>query len=179
MQVTDLPISGVKLITLKRFDDSRGSFCEAFRASWLAPRPWVQWNVSRSRQGVLRGLHIHQRQTDYWHLVAGKATAALVDDRADSPTFRAAITVPLDADTPQALVIPTGIFHGFYGETDVVLMYLLDQEYDPSDEKGVRWDDPALRLPAEWYSKPTPVLSPRDAGAPMLKDFVGPTRTGA
>lgn len=172
MEVTDLPISGAKLITLKRFDDSRGSFCEAFRASWLSPTTWSQWNVSRSKQGVLRGLHIHQRQTDYWHLVAGQATAALVDNRPDSPSFRTAITIPLDAQRPQALVIPTGVFHGFYGETDVILMYLLDQEYDPSDEKGVRWDDRALGLPDDWYHKPSPVLSPRDAQAPTLKNFL-------
>ena len=172
MEMTELSIAGAKLISLKRFDDSRGSFCEAFRASWLQnPNPWVQWNVSRSKQGVLRGLHIHQRQTDYWHIVAGNVTAALVDNRPSSPTYRKALTVPLSADVPQTLVIPTGIFHGFYGDTDVVLMYLLDQEYDPSDEKGVRWDDPALGLPAEWYGKPTPILSPRDAGAPMLKDL--------
>ncbi len=172
MESTELSIAGVKLITLKRFEDSRGSFCEAFRASWLNhPNPWVQWNVSRSKKGVLRGLHIHQRQTDYWHIVAGQVTVGLVDNRPQSPTYRKAITVPLREDAPQTLVIPPGIFHGFYGDTDVVLMYLLDQEYDPTDEKGVRWDDPELGLPAEWYSKPSPVLSPRDEKAPLLKDF--------
>lgn len=172
MEMTELSIAGAKLIGLKRFDDSRGSFCEAFRASWLGhPNPWVQWNVSRSNQGVLRGLHIHQRQTDYWHIVQGQATAALVDGRPESNTFRKAITVQLSADIPQTLVIPTGVYHGFYGDSDVILMYLLDQEYDPSDEHGVRWDDRELGLPPEWYAKPSPVLSPRDAGAPLLRDI--------
>ena len=78
MEMKQLPIAGAKLISLKRFDDSRGSFAEAFRASWLGhPLPMVQWNVSRSMAGVLRGLHVHQRQTDYWHLVTGSAVAGL------------------------------------------------------------------------------------------------------
>lgn len=172
----DLPIHGVKLITLRRFEDARGSFCEAFRASWLgASGPWVQWNVSRSKAGVVRGLHVHQRQTDYWHLVAGTATAGLVDTRKDSPTRGAAICVPLSAETPQALVIPPGILHGFHADSDVVLMYLLDREYDPSDEHGVLWNDPELRLPASWYAVDSPVLSPRDAGACLLKDLKLPS----
>lgn len=172
MQMSELGIAGVQLVELKRFEDSRGSFCEAFRASWLNhPLPWVQWNISRSRQGVLRGLHVHRRQTDYWHIVAGKATAALVDYRASSPTYRKAITVPLSGDQPQTLVVPTGILHGFYADRDVTLMYLLDQEYDPTDELGVRWDDRELGLPAEWYAKPTPVLSPRDEKACLLRDL--------
>ena len=172
MEITELSIAGAKLIGLKRFDDSRGSFCEAFRASWLTnSNPWVQWNVSRSNQGVLRGLHIHQRQTDYWHIVQGTATAALFDGRPASKTFRQAMTVPLSSDVPQTLVIPTGVFHGFYADSDVLLMYLLDQEYDPTDEHGVLWNDPALGLPGEWYTKPAPVLSPRDAGAPLLSEM--------
>ena len=172
MQMTELPIAGAKLVCLNRFDDSRGSFAEAFRASWLNHgKQWVQWNISRSCKGVLRGLHIHQRQTDYWHIVSGEATVAMVDNRPDSPSFRKAITVPLDAANPQTLYIPAGILHGFYANTDVILMYLLDQEYDPVDEKGVRWDDLALGLPASWYNLPSPILSPRDAQACLLKDL--------
>ncbi len=172
MQMTDLPIDGAKLITLKRFEDSRGSFAEAFRASWFDHgKPWIQWNVSRSRAGVLRGLHVHRRQTDYWHVVAGEATAALVDLRPESSTRNEAILVPLSGLIPQTLFIPPGILHGFYGKTDVVLMYLLDQEYDNTDELGVRWNDPDLHLPESWYAQPSPVLSPRDAAAPNLKDL--------
>lgn len=172
MQTTQLSIPGVKLITLKRFPDERGSFCEAFRASWLAhPKPWVQWNVSRSKAGAVRGLHMHQRQTDYWHLIAGQATAALVDYRPDSPAFRQSLLLPLSSDIPQTLYIPTGVLHGFYADTDLTLMYLLDQEYDPTDELSVRWNDPALNLPPQWYAKPAPLLSPRDSNAPLLKDL--------
>src|SRR5690242_19740130 len=97
MQINDLAIEGVKLVNLQRFGDSRGSFCETFRASWFADhdKPWVQWNVSRSEAGVIRGLHLHKRQTDYWHIVAGTVTAALVDVRPDSPTKGTALCLPL------------------------------------------------------------------------------------
>jgi dTDP-4-dehydrorhamnose 3,5-epimerase len=69
------------------------------------------------------------------------------------------------------MLIPTGILHGFYARTDVVLMYLLDREYDPSDELGVKWDDPALGLPQSWYDVAAPVVSPRDQQACLLKDL--------
>lgn len=172
MQMTELAIHQAMLLDLKQFDDARGSFCEAYRASWLARESQrVQWNVSRSKAGVVRGLHLHRRQTDYWHLVSGEATAALVDVRPNSPTRGKAICVELTAAKPQSLLIPTGILHGFHARTDVVLMYLLDQEYDPADELGVRWNDPALGLPANWYEFPSPVLSPRDAAGCLLKDL--------
>lgn len=171
--MNDLPIAGVKLVDLRRFGDARGSLCEAFRASWFGKHtnPWIQWNVSRSAANVVRGLHFHRRQTDYWHIVQGTVTVALADIRPDSPTRGMGITVPLSADIPQTLYIPTGIAHGFHSESDVILMYLLDQEYDNTDEQGVRWDDRDLNLPESWYNLANPTLSPRDAGASLLKDL--------
>ena len=172
MEMTALSIDGARLIELKRAEDSRGSFFEAFRASWLDnSQPWVQWNVSRSRAGVIRGLHFHRRQTDYWHLVSGNVTAALIDIRPDSPTHGQSLCVPLSGSRAQALVIPPGILHGFRADTDVVLMYLLDREYDPTDENSVRWDDPELNLSADWYATPHPILSDRDINARLLKDI--------
>lgn len=162
-------IPGVRLFDLTVFADERGSFCEAFKASRIGPGPWVQWNVSRSRAGVVRGLHLHRRQIDYWHIVSGSATAALVDRRKDSPTFGRSLCISLSGDRPQTLLIPTGVLHGFRANTDVVLMYLLDREYDPTDELGVRWDDRELGLQADWYASPGATLSPRDAKAPMLR----------
>ena len=163
-------IPGVRLFDLAVFADERGSFCEAFKASRVGPGPWVQWNVSRSRAGVVRGLHLHRHQVDYWHIVTGSAIAALVDRRKDSPTFGRSQCIPLSGDRPQTLLIPPGVLHGFRADTDVVLMYLLDREYDPADELGVRWNDPALGLPPEWYAGKDVTLSPRDANAPLLRD---------
>ncbi|MBI5395609.1 MAG: dTDP-4-dehydrorhamnose 3,5-epimerase family protein [Verrucomicrobia bacterium] len=171
MAFVDTAIAGVQLVTFNRIEDSRGVFFEAFRASWLGGnRRWVQWNFSRSAGGVVRGLHFHRRQSDYWLVTEGRLMAALVDVRKQSPTFRAALCVELDAAQPQALVIPPGVLHGYRALTDVTVQYLLDQEYDASDENGVKWDDPDLRLPEAWYRGPAPVLSGRDAKAPRLAD---------
>lgn len=172
MQMTELAIEGVRLLDLQRYADSRGSFCEAFRASWLGHElPWVQWNVSHSASGTIRGLHVHRRQTDYWHIVDGRVLAAVMDIRPGSASRGKALCVPLDASRPQALVIPPGVLHGFRALEKVILMYLLDREYDPTDELGVRWDDRALGLPEEWYEAENPLLSGRDATACMLKDL--------
>lgn len=168
MTELETEIQGVRVFDLKVFADSRGSFCEAFKFSRVGGGPWVQWNVSRSVAGVVRGLHLHRKQTDYWHIVAGSALAGLVDMRPDSRTYRKAVCLPLRADRPQTVSIPPGVLHGFRGLSDLVLMYLLDQEYDPADELGVRWDDPDLGLPADWYALGPAILSPRDEKAPLL-----------
>jgi dTDP-4-dehydrorhamnose 3,5-epimerase len=169
-------IDGVQLVQPTIHADDRGWFCEIFRASWFpGERRWVQWNVSRSQTGVLRGLHYHFRQTDYWYLVEGSLLVALVDLRPTSVTHRQALCLELDGRTAQGLIIPPGVLHGYRTLRDATLMYLLDQEYDGADEHGVRWSDPDLGLPSVWYGGVAPVLSDRDAKAPTLVDLA---RTG-
>lgn len=163
-------IDGVRLFDLKVFADPRGSFCEAFKASRAGGGPWVQWNVSRSVAGVVRGLHLHRKQTDYWHIVSGSVLAAVVDLRPASPSFRKTACLLMEASRPQAIEIPPGVVHGFRALSEVVLMYLLDREYDPSDELGVRWNDPELGLPPQWYGDGRAILSPRDEKAPRLAE---------
>lgn len=168
----DVGIAGVKLAQPKVWGDGRGAFFEAFRASWFDPgQRWVQWNVSRSAGNVVRGLHFHKLQTDYWMVTAGKVHAALVDLRPKSPTRGVAKVVTLDAANPQGLAIPPGVLHGYKIIEDATVMYLVDVEYTGKDEYGVRWNDPDLKLPADWYGGPTPTLSNRDAAAPMLADL--------
>ena len=151
--------------------DDRGSFCEAFRASWLDPaRAMVQWNISRSAGGVVRGLHYHRLQSDFWFVPAGRIRVALVDLRSKSATHRKAMCLELSGQTPKGLLIPPGVLHGYAILEAATVMYLVDVEYTGGDEYGVRWNDPALGLPAEWYSIASPTLSGRDAKAPMLKD---------
>jgi dTDP-4-dehydrorhamnose 3,5-epimerase len=172
MSESAVGIDGVKLIKLKVFGDQRGAFYEAFRASWMGDQKrWVQWNVSSSAANVVRGLHFHKLQTDYWLVPAGKIQVALVDLRHGSPTARAAQCVMLDGADPHGLCIPPGVLHGYRIIESATVMYLVDVEYTGKDEYGVRWNDPALGLPAQWYGAPAPTLSPRDAGAPMLADL--------
>jgi dTDP-4-dehydrorhamnose 3,5-epimerase len=171
-EILETGIDGAELIQFKKFGDERGFFYEAFRASWFTDRQkWVQWNISHSEGNVVRGLHFHKLQTDFWVVPEGKVLVALVDLRPGSPTHRAAKTIPLSADDPRGLYIPPGVLHGYRIQGSATVMYLVDVEYTGKDEYGVKWNDPALGLPASWYDGPTPTLSNRDAGAPMLKDL--------
>ncbi|MGD0461554.1 MAG: dTDP-4-dehydrorhamnose 3,5-epimerase [Tepidisphaeraceae bacterium] len=170
-QITTVPtgIDGAKLTKLTLWQDERGAFLEAFRASWFADRQrWVQWNVSRSSGSVVRGLHFHKLQTDYWIVLAGKLQVALVDLRPKSPTYKAAKCLSLDSAEPEGLYIPPGILHGYKVMSEATMMYLVDVEYTGKDEYGVRWNDPALGLPKSWYDGPEPAVSKRDATAPLL-----------
>jgi dTDP-4-dehydrorhamnose 3,5-epimerase len=164
-------IAGALTFAPKVFSDGRGAFFEAFRASWLSPAtPQVQWNISSSAAGVVRGLHYHRLQTDYWFVPHGAIRVALVDLRPQSATHRNALCLDLRGDTPRGLLIPPGVLHGYTILQDAQVMYLVDVEYTGKDEYGVRWNDPALGLPPQWYDIPTPTLSNRDSTAPMLKD---------
>lgn len=164
-------IDGTIVFPLKMFGDSRGGLYEAFRASWIKSRFEVtQWNVSRSAAGVVRGLHYHRLQTDYWLVPDGHVRVALVDMRPKSPTHRKALCLELNSTQPQSLLIPPGVLHGYAILKEATVMYLVNVEYTGEDEYGVRWNDPALGLPAVWYDLPSPTLSNRDMTAPMLKD---------
>lgn len=173
-------IEGVAAGRLVRHADPRGAFREIWRASLDAERRFVQANLSSSEAGVLRGVHVHRRQLDYWVVVRGRAFVALVDTRpaiAGSGDVVVASGV-LDAD--DWLVIPAGVAHGFLALEPLDLLYLVTNEYDGSDELGFRWDDPQAAIP--WpggLSTPDgrPILSERDAASPSLADALA--RLGA
>jgi len=167
----DAGIAGVRLIPLVPHDDARGSLTETYRRQWLPEgRKVVQANLSRSNPGVLRGLHWHRRQADYWCVLSGTAVVALVDLREDSQTRLATFQRRIDtAEERVGIAIPPGVAHGFYAESEVLLLYLVDSYYSGEDEFGLAWDDPALGL--TWPS-PTPVLSARDRANPSLGDVL-------
>jgi dTDP-4-dehydrorhamnose 3,5-epimerase len=163
-------IAGVKIVRLKVFRDERGRFLETFRKEWFPERTWsiVQTNRSDSRAGVLRGLHYHFRQVDYWYVAQGRIRVGLADLRKDSPTFGASETVEMGEQNEYGLYIPSGVAHGFYALTDATLIYLVDNYYDGGDEFGVAWDDPDLAVP--WNVR-APILSARDRANPRLQEI--------
>jgi dTDP-4-dehydrorhamnose 3,5-epimerase len=161
-------IDGVKVIDLEIHGDVRGSFVEYFRQSWLpTDHTALQGNISRSTSGVLRGMHFHRRQWDYWFVVSGAAFVALADLRRGSPTERATMTMRLAADEPRGLFIPSGVAHGFFAESEFVLGYLIDRYFDGADEFGFAWDDPSLGI--DWPTA-DPILSDRDRVNPSLAE---------
>ena len=163
-------IQGVYLARLQPYADDRGRFMESFRKEWFPQRSWntIQTNRSESRANVLRGLHYHFHQVDYWCVMQGRIQAALLDIRPDSPTFRQHQTVAMGGEDLIGLFIPVGVAHGFAALTDVILTYIVDNYYDNSDEHGVAWNDPAFNI--DW-GVADPLISPRDAANRCLADI--------
>jgi dTDP-4-dehydrorhamnose 3,5-epimerase len=161
-------IPGVYLVYLSPSEDARGLFFETYRRSWIpGGREMVQANRSESRAGVLRGLHYHRKQADYWCVFSGRIRAGLYDFRAGSPGFGSSETIDIAAEQRLGLYIPPGVAHGFLALTDVVLTYLVDEYYDASDEQGLHWNDPALKV--NWGTA-EPLLSERDRKNPLASE---------
>jgi len=183
---TGSKIRGVSYSRLNKLADPRGSFVEIWRASAFGeltetdaglPDPrFVQANLSTSAAGVLRGLHYHRRQLDYWTVVSGRALVALVDVRpvvADS-SARAIVEVR-ELGAAESVRIPTGVAHGFLALEALQLLYLVTNEYDGSDELGFAWDDSAVGVPwpkVEGTPDGRPILSDRDRSNPTLVGLV-------
>jgi dTDP-4-dehydrorhamnose 3,5-epimerase len=163
-------IEGAQVARLRAFGDERGRFMETFRTEWFPQRTWqrLQCNRSDSKAGVLRGLHYHFKQIDYWYVPHGRLLAALVDIRPDSPTYLHSATIELGDNNEIGLFIPVGVAHGFIALSDVTLTYTVDNYFDGSDEHGVAWNDPAFGL--EWGVS-DPVISERDQHNRLLKDI--------
>jgi dTDP-4-dehydrorhamnose 3,5-epimerase len=164
-------IRGVYVVRFQKFGDSRGYFYESFRRSWIpGVRDMIQGNTSYSRAGVLRGMHYHLKQADFWSVPVGRVRAALYDFRPESPTRGAAQTVEMGGEEhPVGLYIPKGVAHGFCALADSFMTYLVDEYYDNTDELGIRWDDPAMGI--DWKLAGPAVLSERDARNPLIKDI--------
>ena len=163
-------IHGVQIVNFEAFGDDRGRFMETFRKSWFPQRNWdkIQSNCSKSKAGVLRGLHYHFHQVDFWTVAAGNIRAALYDLRIGSPTEGVAQTIDVGDENLAGIFIPVGVAHGFVTLTDATLIYIVDNYYTGEDEFGVAWDDPDIAMP---WGVDTPVVSGRDAANPRLKDI--------
>jgi dTDP-4-dehydrorhamnose 3,5-epimerase len=167
-------IAGVYVVPFRSFADPRGYFFETFRRTWVpGGREMIQGNCSFSHAGVLRGLHYHRKQADFWTVPLGLVRAALYDLRTSSPTRGAAQVLDLGPGegTSRGLYIPKGVAHGFYALKDSFMTYLVDEYYDNSDELGVRFDDPALGLDWDLGAGPTPIVSERDQKNPPLAEL--------
>ena len=171
-------LGGVRYGAIARHGDRRGAFRELWRSSAFAAvgEPFVQFNLSSSAAGVLRGLHLHRHQADYWVVATGRAFVALVDVRPmlDATALRPTVeTRNLAAD--DWVVIPRGVAHGFLALEPLELIYLVTNEYDGTDELGFAWDDPTAAVPwpvLETTPGGRPILSERDQANPPLPELV-------
>ncbi|MBC7520454.1 MAG: dTDP-4-dehydrorhamnose 3,5-epimerase [Sandarakinorhabdus sp.] len=176
MIVSATTLPGVMLIEPKVFGDDRGFFLESWNARAFADAgldlDFVQDNHSRSARGVLRGLH-YQRQNPQGKLVrvtAGAVFDVAVDVRRSSAHFGKWVGVELSEANKRMLWVPPGFAHGFVVLSESAdFLYKCTQLYDPTDDRGVRWNDPAIGI--DWpVTGVDPVLSAKDAAAPLLAD---------
>ena len=150
-------IDRLRRFPFDRHPDERGWFAELTRASAL-PKPLRQANLARSRQGVVRGLHYHERgQDDLFFCLVGMIRLVVLD-RTSGETF----CEDIGEDNPVAVYVPGIHAHGYEALSDALVVYLVTEEYDPSDpdEHGIPWSDPRVR---RLWSTDTPILSARDA----------------
>ena len=161
------------------FGDERGFLVEIYRAERYRAMgilcDFVQDNHSRSRQGVVRGLH-YQRPTDHHpgqaklvSCVRGLIWDVAVDLRTESPTFGHWQSFELSEDNHHQLFLPVGFAHGFAVLSEVAeVLYKCSSPYDAEAEAGVHWADPTLQV--EWPVA-DPILSPRDRQNPSFAAY--------
>jgi dTDP-4-dehydrorhamnose 3,5-epimerase len=175
VKVVETGILGVLIVEPKVFGDARGFFMETFQsnryAQWGIAENLVQDNLSRSRRGVLRGLHVQHphAQGKLVQVLDGEVFDVAVDIRVGSPTFKRWVGVSLSGENKRQLWIPPGLAHGFCVNSDYALFgYKCSDFYHPETELSVRWDDPDIGI--EWPLDGEPDLSAKDADAPLLRD---------
>lgn len=171
MKVIKTDIEGVVIIEPQLFGDSRGYFMESYSerdfARLVAPVRFVQDNESRSRYGVVRGLHYQREpysQSKLVRCLEGRVLDVAVDIRPESPTYGKYVAVELSADNHRQLYIPKGFAHGFAVlSKEALFSYKCDEFYHPEAECGIAWDDPTLSI--DWgLPKEDIILSEKDKG---------------
>ncbi len=177
MRVTKSDIEGVVIIEPEIFSDERGYFFEAYSQrefdEQVGPVRFVQENESKSRYGVVRGLHYQRGEAAQAKLVSvvrGRVLDIAVDIRKSSPTFGKYVAIELSEQNKRQLFIPRGFAHGFAVLSDeAVFHYRCDNYYAPTEERGIAWNDPEIGI--DW-GVPTEsiILSAKDTENPLLRE---------
>ena len=175
MNVQQFNIPGLLLFEPKRFGDSRGWFAEVWEANRYRDagikETFVQDNLAKSTNGVLRGLHAQEphAQGKLVQVYSGVVFDVAVDMRKNSPTFGKWEAVTLDGDRGKQFYIPPGCLHGYYVLSNEALFgYKTTDFYSPQSEWSIRWDDPVIGI--EWPLQGEPILSDKDKNAPSFTD---------
>lgn len=178
MKIIDTAIADVKIIEPVVFGDERGFFMETWQQQkfdeLVAKRTFVQDNHSKSKKGILRGLHYQTENTQgkLVRVISGEVFDVAVDVRKNSPTFGQWVGEYLSAENKRQLWIPEGFAHGFYVTSDEAeFVYKCTDYYNPQAEISIRWDDADIGI--DWGIEVEPVLSGKDIKAISLQVFRG------
>ena len=177
MKVVKTAIEDVVIIEPDVFGDARGYFFESYSQKrfdeQVRPVKFVQDNESKSRYGVLRGLHFQKgkdAQSKLVRVVKGRVLDVAVDIRRGSPTFGKYVAVELTEENHRQLFIPRGFAHGFSVlSEEAVFQYKCDNLYAPQSEGAIAWNDPEIGI--DWGLKAEDILlSAKDAAHPLLSE---------
>jgi len=175
MQFIKQEIQDVILCQPAVFQDERGFFLESYKKTAFSNagifEEFVQDNHSRSKQGVLRGLHyqIQNPQGKLVRVIMGEMFDVAVDIRRNSPTFGNWVGVHLSAENKNMLWIPPGFAHGIYTLSPwAEILYKATDYYAPQSERTIRWNDPAIGIKWPLIDAQDPILSPKDADGKLL-----------
>jgi dTDP-4-dehydrorhamnose 3,5-epimerase len=163
--------------------DERGFFSRTFdaevaRSVLIDPDAFVQDSLSRSRRGVVRGMHLRagRGEAKLVRCSYGRVFDVVVDLRPGSSTYRNIRFFDLSGDTQVTLYVPAGCGHGFQALTDPAdVSYRIDRPHDPSEDVSIAFDDPELAIP---WPLPVELVSERDRQAPPLAEAVGRSMKG-
>ena len=170
IKVTPTAIPDVLIIEPKVFGDDRGFFFESFNQNEFnqaigSEIKFVQDNHSKSKKGVLRGLHYQMQQTQgkLVRVTVGAVYDVAVDMRESSATFGKWVGIELSAENKKQLWIPSGFAHGFWViSDDAEFLYKTTDYYHPQSEQSLRWDDPIVNI--QWPRLDIdPVLNSKDS----------------
>ena len=168
-------IKGVYVIEVKKYGDNRGYFMETYKESDFKQAGldylFIQDNQSKSKKGVLRGLHFQKQypQAKLVRCIEGEVFDVCVDLRKGSPTYGKWEGVVLSAEKGNQFLIPRGFAHGFLVLSEsATFCYKCDELYHPEDEGGIMWNDPDIGI--KWPFKEDILLSEKDKVHPLLKD---------
>lgn len=177
MRVNTTELAGVLVFAPTPVCDDRGFFTRTFdgeiaRGAGIDPDAFRQDSQSRSRHGVVRGIHVRvgDGEAKLVRCSFGAVLDVVVDLRRESPTFSHSITLHLDDVEHRSVYVPVGCGHGFQSLSEPAdVCYRIDRPHDPSEDRTIRWDDPQLAI--AW---PLPVtrMSGKDRAAPTLAEVL-------
>jgi len=179
MNIVETGFDGLVVLEPKVIEDPRGYFMESYRYDVLKSKGinihFVQDNQSKSRRGVLRGLHYQNaphQQTKLIRVLSGEILDVVVDLRKSKATFGKSFTIALSAENKKQLLVPRGFAHGFLVLSDSAeILYKCDEFYHPEAEGGIMYNDPALKI--DWGMKEENlILSQRDKNHPTLEKAI-------
>lgn len=181
MKVIDTTIPDVKIIEPAVFGDERGFFMETWNQQKFEELVtkrltcFVQDNHSKSKQGILRGLHYQTENTQgkLVRVIAGEVFDVAVDIRKESATFGQWVGVYLSAENKRQLWVPAGFAHGFYVTSkSAEFVYKCTNYYNPKSELSICWNDPTLDIDWPLQKGTRPILSDKDEEAQSFLNAV-------